>query len=401
MWWGYYEWGGKRFIGTEDKWSFGYNLGDPKVKNLPLSELLSTHNGKKEQAAVTVAQHPVSMNDVNMGIGKSWSRKRGQPKLNKYDLPESTFVEWLGKKVDNPEGYGIYFQDRWDEALQVNPEFIYINDWNEWTAGKYFPDGRGGITRDTTGKSVQWLGRKSQFIFVDQYNAEFNRGIHPMKDGYTDNYYMQMIQNIRKYKGVRPIPINSGVNNISIDGIFDEWDKIKIEYRDTKGDIIHRNHKGYAGIHYKNNSGRNDIITSKVSVSKDFISFYLETNSNLTSYKDKNWMLIFIDIDMNSNTGWYGYDYLLNKEIIDENKSSLMRYEDKKWINQSTINYKYDDNKLEISIPRNQLNLLENEFTFDFKIADNVYRIENPISFCLNGDTAPNRRFNYRYIWKK
>ena len=23
-----------------------------------------------------------------------------------------------------------------------------------------------------------------------------------MKDGYTDNYYMQMIQNIRKYKGV-------------------------------------------------------------------------------------------------------------------------------------------------------------------------------------------------------
>ena len=81
--------------------------------------------------------------------------------------------------------------------------------------------------------------------------------------------------------------------------------------------------------------------------------------------------------------------------------SSLMRYEDKKWINQSTINYKYDDNKLEISIPRNQLNLLENEFTFDFKIADNVYRIENPISFCLNGDTAPNRRFNYRYIWKK
>ena len=28
MWWGYYEWGGERFVGTEDNWSFGYNLDD-------------------------------------------------------------------------------------------------------------------------------------------------------------------------------------------------------------------------------------------------------------------------------------------------------------------------------------------------------------------------------------
>jgi len=222
-----------------------------------------------------------------------------------------------------------------------------------------------------------------------------------MKEGYTDNYYMQMVQNIRKYKGVRPIPINYGYNNVGIDGAFDEWDKIKIEYRDTRGDIIHRDHQGYAGIHYKNNSGRNDIITSKISVSKDFISFYLETDSPLTPHNGKNWMLIFVDIDKNPNTGWYGYDYLLNKEIIDESKSSLMRYEDKKWINQSIISYSFDKNKLEISVPRDQLELLGNELEFDFKISDNMDEIENPISFCLNGDTAPNRRFNYRFIWKK
>ncbi len=45
-----------------------------------------------------------------------------------------------------------------------------------------------------------WLGRKNPFMFVDQYNAEFNRTIQPMKGGYTDNYYMQMAQNIRRYK---------------------------------------------------------------------------------------------------------------------------------------------------------------------------------------------------------
>jgi hypothetical protein len=37
----------------------------------------------------------------------------------------------------------------------------------------------------------------------------------------------------------------------------------------------------------------------------------------------------------------------------------------------------------------------------DFKWSDNPEKLENPISFALNGDTAPNRRFNYRLKWKK
>ena len=47
MWWGYYEWGGERFVGTEDNWSFGYNMADPKVAALKPEELLSTHNGRR------------------------------------------------------------------------------------------------------------------------------------------------------------------------------------------------------------------------------------------------------------------------------------------------------------------------------------------------------------------
>jgi hypothetical protein len=41
---GYYEWGGKRFVGTEDNWSFGYSMADERVKNLPPDQLLSLHN---------------------------------------------------------------------------------------------------------------------------------------------------------------------------------------------------------------------------------------------------------------------------------------------------------------------------------------------------------------------
>ena len=169
-----------------------------------------------------------------------------------------TYVPWLGKTVEHPEGYGIYFQQRWDEALKANPQFLYINDWNEWTAGKYHA---------RRGTDLPFMRRKSTYFFVDQYNAEFNRCIQPMKGGYTDNYYMQMAQNIRRYKGVRPIPELRGLQpDQRSTEISPTGRSVKVEYRDTVGDTFHRDYNGYGGLHYTNDSGRNDIVTCKVAV---------------------------------------------------------------------------------------------------------------------------------------
>ena len=396
MWWGYYEWGGERFVGTEDNWSFGYNMADPKVAALKPEELLSTHNGRREQAAVTPAQHPVTMGGTEpIGVGKSWSRASGEPQLDEHDLPVPTYVPWLGKTVEHPEHYGIYFQERWDEALACDPEFLYINDWNEWTAGKYQPGGEG--------KTVSWLRRQSPFFFVDQYNAEFNRCIHPVKGGYTDNYYMQMAQNLRRYKGARPIPRLEGYAEAKADGDFGEWDAVTTEYRDTRGDVFHRDAKGYAGLHYVDTSGRNDILTAKVAVGRRAIGFYAETADALTPSDGNNWMLLLIDADNDSSTGWYGYDFVINKKVKDGRTTTLMRYDSdsEQWIEAAELPYRYEGNRLEVIVPRKLLGLTGDGFTFDFKWSDNAYELEDPISLCLHGDTAPNRRFNYRCIWNR
>ncbi|MDD3108670.1 MAG: hypothetical protein PHV49_05630 [Alistipes sp.] len=392
MWWGYYEWANERFIGGEDKWSFGYSLADKRIKSLKPEELLSTHKGKREQAAVTPAQHPVTMTKENMGVGKSWSRESGEPELDEFDMPKEAYVPWLGKKVKNPTHYGIYFQESFDYALQANPEFLYLNDWNEWTAGKYQPTGR---------KTTPWLGRDNTFFFVDQYNMEFNRGIQPMKGGYTDNYYMQMAQNLRRYKGVRPIPQLKGLEKTSVDGDFAKWANLQIEYRDTKGDTFHRDAIGYAGERYVNNSGRNDIITSKVAVGKKDIAFYAETAEALTPSTDPNWMLLLIDSDQNASTGWYGYDFIVNYKVKDAQTTTLMRYDakTKAWIEVAELPYAVKGSQLELSIPRKLLGLNGSKFSFDFKWSDNPTELVDPISLCTHGDTAPNRRFNYRCIW--
>ena len=390
MWWGYNEWAGKRYVGTEDNWSFGYDLSNDKVKAMNPDDLVSIHNGKKEEAAVTPAQHPSSL------VGKSWRRETGEPALNKYDRADSAYVPWLGKTVKNPEGYGIYFQDRWNEALKTDPEMIYINDWNEWTAGKYQPDKAG---------TTPFMRRTSPYFFVDQYNAEFNRCIQPMKDGYTDNYYMQMVQNIRRYKGIRPTPEQKGFQSIKIDGQFADWNKVVNEFRDTKGDTIHRNFNGYGGLNYTNESGRNDIITSKVAVDKQNICFYVETAGKLTPHTGNNWMLLLIDADNNPETGWYGYDFIINKSVNSDNTTTLMRYDaahpENPWVKVADLKFRYVNNEMEIAVPRKLLGLTGSKFTFDFKWSDNAADLKDPISLCINGDTAPNRRFNYRFIWNK
>lgn len=392
MWWGYYEWAGKRFIGTEDNWSFGYSLADERIQNMTPEELMSTHNGKHEQAAVTPAQHPVTMTQNPMGVGKSWTRRYGQPELNEYDMPEVGYIPYLDKTVDNPTHYGAYFQESWDYALKGDPEFLYINDWNEWTAMKF-----------ELGPGSQWLGRINPFHFVDQYNMEFNRGIQPMKGGYTDNYYMQMAQNIRRYKGSRPIPEHTSYTECKIDGRFSDWKNNLIEYRDTQGDIFHHNAKGYGGLNYINTSGRNDITTAKAAVGKQTISFYVETSNNITPHTDKNWMLLLIDADNNSSTGWYGYDFIVNQDVKDKHTTTLKQYdnEKKEWNYVADIAMCYSDNRLELSISRQHLNIMGDKLTLDFKWADNPDELTDPISLCLNGDTAPNRRFNYRLIWNK
>ncbi len=390
MWWGYYEWAGKRFVGTEDNWSFGYDLAHGPVKAMNPDDLVSRHNGKKEEAAVTPAQHPSSL------VGKCWTREKGEPELNDQDLPVPTYVPWLGKTVKNPEGYGIYFQQRWDEAIKSSPQFLYINDWNEWTAGKYQPGGDG---------KTGFMRRESTYFFVDQYNPEFNRCIQPMKGGYTDNYYMQMAQNIRRYKGVRPIPVNQGLATMRIDGRFDDWAKVNVEYRDTIGDVFHRDYMGYGGLHYKNDSGRNDIVTCKVAVDDRTVYFYVQTDKALTPHTGRNWMLLLIDADKDSRTGWYGYDFIVNKSVLDARRSTLMRYDSKNpadpWQEVAKVSYIYSGNRLELAVPRRLLGLDGNALEFDFHWADNPQDLVDPISLCVNGDSAPNRRFNYRCIWRR
>lgn len=190
---------------------------------------------------------------------------------------------------------------------------------------------------------------------------------------------------------------------MAVDGRFDDWDDVESYYFDTRGDIWHRDHAGYAGHHYTDTTGRNDIVEAKVAVGKRDIYFYALADSALTSPFDPNWMLLFIDSDNDSSTGWYGYDFIVNRHVVDSRKTTLMRYDKGRddWVKVADLPYAVAGCELELCIPRKLLGLQGDSIVFDFKWADNPQSLQSVMDLCTAGDTAPNRRFNYRYLWSR
>jgi len=326
---------------------------------------------KPEEISVSLAQHPTS------NIGRSY-QKGSQPKHNNFAL--------TGK-----EHLGLYFAEQWRRALKVDPEFVFVTGWNEWVAQRFINKG-----------NQSFLGKvrpEGSSFFVDAYSQEYSRDIEPMEGGHTDNYYYQLVSNVRRYKGVRKRPVAAKDYPIRIDGLFDDWSEVTPEFCDTVGDTLHRDEPGWGNAgRYVNRAGRNDFETLKVACDKDNVYFYARTSHAITKHTDKNWMLLFVDTDRNHETGWNGYDYLINSEAINSVGTSVCSLTDNGELKKTVVaHYRYSGNQMEIAVGRSTIGLEQTPLVFDFHWADNIQGLDNIIEFAINGDSAPNRRFNYRF----
>jgi hypothetical protein len=290
------------------------------------------------------------------------------------------------------EDQGLCFAEQWTRLNTVDPEFLFITQWNEWVAQRQIAEEGRWFLGEQLSAGETW--------FIDEYNQEYSRDIEPMKGGHTDNYFYQMIGGIQRYKGVRPPPESGPAARIVIDGSFADWAAVGPDFRDTSYDTMHRNHSGWgsAGT-YVNATGRNDFVISKVAYDDFNIHFYAEARDPITPYTDPYWMLLFIDSDRNHATGWEGYDYLVNLSVIDSATTTLKQHAGGwNWTQTANVSYAVAGNKLEMRVPRSSLGFTASpSIAFDFHWADNIQHGDDIIEFAVSGDSAPNRRFNYRF----
>ncbi len=306
---------------------------------------------------------------ANFGSGRS-GVKSSQRRLNAFLETETM-------------GQGLVFEDAFKQLMKKNPEcqVLLISRWNEWVAQNFT------------------LEHYTDTGFVDQFNPEFSRDIEPMKGGYTDNYFYQMCSIIRRFKGVLPADGASGSHKMdeTDPAVFEKWETVCPVYTDFKGDTSRRDHSDTTGnIRYVNDTGRNDTVESRITADGSNVYFFVRTAGDITPYKtSSNWMLLFIDSDNSKSTGWEGYDFLINYEVISDTATALCAYKDGVWQEVGTAAYAVKGDRMTVTVPRSLLGLTGEAVDINFHWLDNVTDIYDLGSWFTTGDSAPERRNDY------
>ena len=305
---------------------------------------------------------------ANYGEGRSWDKSRKQYLDQFWETPTM--------------GEGLTFERTFNMLMENNPEceVMLITRWNEWIAQNFTLE----------------VPKYSDTGYVDEFNPEFSRDIEPMKGGFTDNYFYQMCSIIRRFKGVLPPDGNTGKRTVDVDAGFGQWQEILPVYTDFSGDTLDRDSTDTTGkIKYVNETGRNDIVESRMTADGGMIYAYARTAEPLTDISGRNWMLLFIDSDNDKATGWEGYNYVVNYSIAGGSLTAVCEYRDNVWQETGLAAYRAEGGELMIAIPRSLLGLTGDDFTVNFHWMDNVSDIYSLEAWFTTGDSAPERRNNY------
>ena len=334
-------------------------------------------------------------------VNGSYGTNAGRSYHNGKQPPNKKERDYGFSLVDDTSPHGYAFQEQFDLAKEIDPPIVMITGWNEWWAGRwdnYLPGGVNPARGQTIANTyiVDPADPLKRNYFVDCLNGEYSRDIEPVKGLYNDNYYYQMVSNIRQYKGTRPVPSAIGQKTIEINGCPCQWEDVGPDYLDYKGDTVKRDAVSYVGeFHYTNDTGRNDFVKMKVSSDEEFLYLYAECANDITKPESTNWMNLFINSDCKYDNGWYGYNYIINR-YQNGNAASIERFADGTWATEKVGDAEFSVNGkiMQIKVSKSLLNIKDE---FHFKWADNSVNDGNIMEFIDKGDVAPNDRFNYIY----
>ncbi len=342
--------------------------------------------GKYESLSVVLGHHAATSK------GRSYESMLG-PNNKKQDF-EFSSIERAGK--------GICFAYQFEAVTKLmkksiaadDPFVMLITGWNEWIAGgTYRPDGQ----------EETFCNVKTNFYYVDNFNAEFSRDAEPMrnKDGYGfgDNYYYQMVDYIRKFKGIGETPTADNQTTVSIYDLS-TWDGITQTYMDSLYDVELRNVRTYDNNNrYINNTGRNDFDYAKVSQDDNNLYFLVKCADDIIIDNGDNWMNLFVNADGDTATGWEGYDYVLNRDR-DSYVVTVEKFKDNTFESEAVgaAYYALQGEYMTVRLPKELVGIDGLCEKLIFKWADNSVQNGDPMAFMDLGDTAPDNRFGFVYL---
>ena len=273
---------------------------------------------------VSVAQHPTCRFGDSAMYGEKGNRGRAFHNGANDPAPDA----W--KK-------GYNFQEQWDRAHAAKPDIVLVTGWNEWIAGR-------------------WKGRPDRpIMFVDCANAEYSRDIEMMRGGYGDNYFIQLRENVMRFKGMK-----------DADETPNPAARAK-RYRCFADSAMPRDAKGY-GTNYVNRTQRNAPVWIDVSHDARSVKFAVKTQRPIVGQAGEGDFMRIIANNRVANT--------LGEVKIEGDLMTLV-------------------------VPRRVLGLNEGgPFRMEFKFIDSTVPIADPLDFYELGVVEPLGRLNHVYRGK-
>lgn len=297
------------------------------------------------------------------------------------------------EKIEKNWEEGKNIEDQWEsvwhyEGQGKSVEMVTVTGWNEWLAWKY-----------NNGSNIQ---------FIDNFNNEFSRDMEPDKEYYQDNFYLQLVRNVRKYKYSEAKSAYAW-DKKTVKSVAD-FDTVQAVYKDFEGDAIQRDFFGFdirpaakaqnlIGTWYTDNSNRNDIIETRVVHDDTNVYILVKTKENITPYQSgENWMNVLIKTkNSTAANSWESYDYLINRTPGTDKTSVEKSTGGWNWTSSGEASITVEANTMFLTVPLAALGLSKDNVAFEFKVADNVTDYTDIMDYYVTGDSAPMGRLRYSY----
>ncbi|MCR5693496.1 MAG: hypothetical protein K6G89_00785 [Clostridia bacterium] len=252
-------------------------------------------DGTVEQMTVNVAQnandqglHAMNSNGGKGVYGRSYAKGDYSYTYDKYGVKTTV-------SADTPELslYGRNFQQQWDYALKVDPEFIFVTGWNELIAGRF----------------DNWEGTDN--AFPDQYDYEHSRDCEPTSTILGDNYYYQLCANVRRYKGIDSDPKPIVKKTVEIGGDASQWKDVTSEFAAYSGSTLERDAVGWVGDKYYQPKAPNEILLTKCAYDDENLYFMCECAGDIKTGCDA-FMKLLITTPAADADSFEGFDYMVS-----------------------------------------------------------------------------------------
>lgn len=277
---------------------------------------------------------------------------------------------------------GTFFQAQWDHAISVDPPMISVGGWNEWIAYKQPYDG--------------------EYMLCDAASKEYSRDIEPMAGGYQDAFYLQLIRNIRRYKGMNETATPCVSKTIELEGSLSQWSDVKYLIRNMDEKFMSRDaFGGSRTVRYIQNAPINKLLEIRVANDDKYIYFYIKGKDKFTDCNGaENWLNIFIGTGEPAQKGWECYNYQIGRKY-ENGEASVGRLNlDFSNVNCGGARYCLKDNIMQIKVPRTTVGLDGMVDKFYFKIAAGVEKPSDIMDYYQTGSAMPMGRLSYMYFLK-